>query len=148
MPSSPMDRRIPDWATSQAEAGLRIGQTVPEIEQRLVAKGLSPSIAAAAVNAVLERHLRSSPALSVLSERSLTAHRAASALVVCLCLVLAYLYGGGESVGRTIPLILLPVVCIWWAEVFAGAGTSSLTRWVAWLVLLVVAGYRVLRLTL
>src|SRR4051812_9039278 len=58
MPLLPGDSSLPDWAVAQANAALKIGVSVPEIEQGLVAQGLAPSTASAVVNAVLEGRLR------------------------------------------------------------------------------------------
>lgn len=148
MPSVPGDTMLPDWAVAQANAALKIGQTVPQIEQQLVAKGVSPSAAAAIVNAVLEGRLRTSASPSGPSEGALTVHRAASAVAVCVCLGLAYAFGGGPSVGWTISWLLLPVACIWWAEGLADTAPPSLVRWVAWFVVLVIGCYRVVLLLL
>jgi hypothetical protein len=148
MPSLPSDASLPDWAVAEANAALKIGLSVPEIEQRLVAKGLSPSTAAAAVNAALEGHLQASSASSGPSEGALTAHRAASAAAVCLCLGLAYAFGGGPSVGITVLWLMLPAACIWWAEVLVSVSPPALVRWTAWVVLLLIGAYRVLLLML
>jgi hypothetical protein len=144
--SAPGD--LPDWALAHASAALKIGRTVPQIEQQLVAKGLAPSTATAVVNAVLEGRLQTGSASSVPREGVLTAHRVASVPAVCLCLGLAYAFGGGQSVGRTTLWLLLPVACIWWAEVFADNAPPPPIRWVAWLVVLFIAGYRVVLLSI
>jgi hypothetical protein len=49
MPPLPDDSMLPDWAVANADASLKIGLSVPDIEQRLVAQGLSPTTAAAVV---------------------------------------------------------------------------------------------------
>jgi hypothetical protein len=146
MPASPGDSTLPDWALDHARAALRLGLSVPEVEQRLVAKGLAPSTATAVVNAILEGHLQATSEPSGSSEDAATAHRAASAVVACMCLGLAYAFGGGESVGRTVLWLLLPVACIWWAEVFE-ANSPTLVRWTAWAVLLLIGMYRTVLLT-
>ena len=58
MPQLPDDSMLPAWAVAKAHASLKIGLSVPEIEQRLVAQGLSPLTAAAVVNSILESRLR------------------------------------------------------------------------------------------
>lgn len=133
---------------AEAKAALMIGHTRPQIEQQLVAKGLSPSVAAAVVTAVLEEYLRASSASPGPGDGALMVHRAASAAAVCLCLGLAYAFGGGESVGRTILWLLLPVACIWWAEVLESAYPPALVRGAAWVVLLLIGVYRVVLLLL
>jgi hypothetical protein len=138
----------PDWAKAQATAALKIGLSVPEIEQGLVAQGLTPSTASAAVNAALEDRLRATAAPLDAGDRALTAHRLASAFAVCVCLGLAYAFGGGESVGRTVLWLLLPVACIWWADLFASDYPPALIRWAAWVLLIVIGVYRVVLLSL
>lgn len=142
MPSPPGDPTLPDWATAQANAALKIGVSVPEIEQGLVAQGLSPSTASAVVNAVLESRLRANASSLGSGEEALTVHRVASAVVACLCLGLAYAFGGGESVGRTVLWLLLPVAVIWWAEILESNTPPALVRWAAWVVLLLIGVYR------
>jgi len=148
MPSLPGDPMLPEWAVGQASAALKIGQTVAEVEQRLVAKGLSPSTATAVVTTVLEDRLRASSASPGPGEGALTAHQAASAVAACICLGLAYVFGGGLSAGRTTLWLLLPVACIWWAEVLVSASPPALVRWAAWVVLFLIGGYRVILLLL
>lgn len=148
MSSQPGDSTHPDWAVTQATAALKIGLSVPEVEKQLVAKGLSPSTATAVVNAVLGGRLRTASTSPIPGDGGLTAHRVASVVAVCLCLGLAYAFDGGLSVGRTILWLLLPVACIWWAEELEDNAPPPLIRWVAWFVVLVIAGYRVVLLTL
>jgi hypothetical protein len=40
----------PEWAVAKVEAALNVGLSVPEIEKLLVAKGMSPSMAAGVVS--------------------------------------------------------------------------------------------------
>ena len=47
----------PDWALKYAEAALRCGLKAPEIEVRLISKGLPPSIAQSAVPYCFEKRL-------------------------------------------------------------------------------------------
>lgn len=147
MPTSPADSTPPDWALAHARAALRLGLSVPEVEQRLVAKGLSPSTAAAAVNVVLEDRVQASSAFAGPSERAVTAHRAAAAVAACLCLGLAYAFGGGLSAARTVLWLFVPVAYIWWAETLSSSPPAAV-RWTAWVVVLLVGAYRVVLLTL
>ncbi|MBY0459922.1 MAG: hypothetical protein K2V38_21610 [Gemmataceae bacterium] len=139
---------LPDWAIDEAQASLKLGLSVPAIEQRLVAKGLSPRAATAAVNAALEKRLQASSVAAGPSEESLKAHRFGSAVAACLCLAMAAAFGGGMSAGKTFCWLMLPVACIWWPEVFGDATPPALVRWVAWGVLLLICGYRSVLLTL
>jgi hypothetical protein len=146
MPSVPGDSSLPDWALAEASAALNVGQSVPDIEKRLVAKGLSPSTATAVVNAALEGRVHASSAPTGPSEGALTIHRVASVVAVCICLGLAYAFGGGISVGRTVLWLFLPVACIWWAELLANISPPTLVRWIAWVVVALIGVYRVVLL--
>ena len=132
---------------AEADAALKLGLTAPQIEQRLVAKGLSPSMASAVVMGVLEGRLRAAEP-SAGSEKSRTAHGIASILVGLLCLMLAYGFGGGLSVAKTFLGMMLPLATIWWPEVMDSYLPPAILRWVAWLALLTIVVYRVVLLTL
>jgi hypothetical protein len=148
MPPLPADSSLPDWAVAQASAALKVGLSVPEIERLLVTKGLPPPTATSVVNAVLEGRVRASEAPLERAERSRASHRIASAVAACACLALAYAFGGGLSAARTLLWLLLPVVCIWWAEAVEPAVPPALVRLVAWIALLAIGGYRVVLLSL
>jgi hypothetical protein len=148
MPSSPGDSSLPNWALAEADAALRLCLSVPEIERRLVAKGLPPATATAVVNAVLDARLRASSAPPDTGDQSLMVHRGASAVVACVCLGLAFAFGGGESIGRTVLWLITPLAAIWWAETMESSAPPALVRWVAWGVLLLIVGYRVVLLSL
>jgi hypothetical protein len=151
MPTQPDESAIPEWAVAKASAALKVGMSVPDIERMLVAKGLSPKAATAVLNFVLEGRVQEqapvSAALPEPSEGELRLHRIASAVVACLCLVLAYPYGGGYSVGRTMLVLLLPVACIWWTELMESTTPPAIVRWAAWVVLLLIVGYRFMLLS-
>jgi hypothetical protein len=74
-------------------------------------------------------------------------HRIASVAAVCVCLGLAYAFGGGYSVGLTTSWLLLPVAAIWWAELMVAVSPPTLVRWAAWVVVVLIAGYRVVLLS-
>jgi hypothetical protein len=129
-----------------AAVALRVGLSVPEIEQRLVARGLAPADAAAAVTKVLEGGVRGEFASLAAAERGQLLHRVLAAVVGCVCLGLGYWFNGGISAGRTLLWLLLPLTCVW----FPSAMTASrhparviLLRWTGWLAILAVLGYRV-----
>jgi len=48
---------FPEWAVTHVRAALNMGQSVPEVEQWLVVRGLVPEAAAAVVNSVLEKRI-------------------------------------------------------------------------------------------
>ncbi len=67
----------------------------------------------------------------------------ASAAMACACLLLGYWFGGGLSAARTLLSILVPLGCIWYPEMMDRAVPAPLLRGAAWLVLVVILGYRV-----
>jgi hypothetical protein len=137
----------PDWAVAKVSAALQAGLRVPEIEQLLIAKGVSPANAAAIVTNVIEGRVRDTRTHSEQGERQVLVHRVASALVGCVCLLLAYWFGEGLSAGRTLLSILLPLACIWFPDFMEHTVPPPVLRSAAWLLLLVIAGYRVFLLT-
>jgi hypothetical protein len=140
---------LPEWAIEHTAASLRVGLPVPDIEQRLVARGLAPAVAAAVVNRVLEgRVARQSEEMGG-GERGEFLHRALSSAVGGVCLVLAYWFGGGLSVGRTVLWLALPLACIWFPKAIARPADpyrTAILRWVGWAVLALIGGYRVVLL--
>jgi len=143
--SSPTNSTLPDWAVLQASAALKIGQSMPEIERGLVAKGLAKETASAVVLAVLESRVRANPPPGP-SDRAMNVHRIASVLAVVICLGLAFVYGGGYSAGKTFLWLILPVGCIWLAESIVNSAPPSLVRWIAWVVVGLIVMYRVVLL--
>jgi hypothetical protein len=141
--SPPGPASLTSWAVEEAGALLRMGQSVPEIEQRLVARGLTPAAAAAAVRSALEERARAPLDDTEEAEPGDRVHRILSALVGCVCLVLAYSFGEGLSAAKTLISILGPLACIWFPEIL---GRSPLSRWAGWFVLLLICGYRVVLL--
>ena len=140
---------FPDWAVESADAWLRVGRTVPEIEQRLVERGLPPEVAAAAVTRALERQLRRQHEPFGEGEVGERWHRILSAAAGCLCLLIAYWYGGGRSAGYTLIWIVWPLAGIWFPEAITRSSDPERTaaaRWVGWLVLLFLGGCRLVLL--
>ena len=138
-----------DWAVESADAWLRVGRTVPEIEQRLVERGLPPEVAAAAVTRALERQLRRQHEPFGEGEVGERWHRILSAAAGCLCLLIAYWYGGGRSAGYTLIWIVWPLAGIWFPEAITRSSDPERTaaaRWVGWLVLLFLGGCRLVLL--
>ncbi|MBV9123902.1 MAG: hypothetical protein JO112_11140 [Planctomycetes bacterium] len=130
-----------------ARASLRIGMNVQEIEQRLVARGLSSGAAAAVVNAVLEEGVGGRFGTLAEDEGRQRFHRVLSVAVGVACVMLGYFFGGAYSAGRTAVGVSLPLASIWFPGVMATARDwPALLRWCGWLVLLLIAAYRVLLL--
>ena len=133
------------WATDEASAALTMGMSVPEIEKRLVAKGLTPAMATTVVMDIIKGRLAGQRQSSEQVERNQVLHRSCSAVAMCVCVLLGYLYGEGYSAGKAFSKAALPVACIWfpWGEEF-----PILIRWCAWVVLMLVIVYRLVLLTL
>ncbi len=139
---------LPEWAIDYTVASLKLGLLVPDIEQRLVARGLTPAVAAAVVGRVLEARVAERSG-AVGGERGEFLHRALSAGAGCVWLLLAYWFGEGLSVARTAIWLALPLACIWFPEVMGRSADpyrASGLRWLSWVVLLLIGGYRVVLL--
>jgi hypothetical protein len=128
---------------------LRMGLEVSQVEQRLVADGLSPEAATAIVAQVLGEGFRQRVAALARAERRDRLHQMLSGVVGCACLGFAYWRFGPESAGRTLLVILLPLASIWFPDGIAayiggsfplGTWRGVFIRWCAWLVLIVVSG--------
>lgn len=136
----------PDWALEHAAVSLRVGHGVPEIEQRLVARGLDPATAAAAVTQVLEGGVRGEFAPLAAAEGGQFLHGALAVVVGCVCLGLAYWFNGGISAARTLLWLLGPLACVWfpnWMDGSTHPVRVLLLRWCGWLAILAILGYRV-----
>lgn len=103
---------------------------MPEIEQRLIAKGLSAAEATAVLNAVLDGQLRGPQEDLDRDGNVWRLHFIASIVAACICMGLAYASGGGFSAVKTFLSLMLPLSCIW----FVG----SIYRWVAYHAVLIV----------
>ncbi len=139
----------PDWAIEHAAVSLRVGHGAPEIEQRLVGRGLTPADAAAAVTKALEGGVRGEFTPLQAAEQGQLIHRILAAVVGCACLGLGYWFNGGISAGRTLLWLLLPLACVWFPGPMAGPTHPArviLLRWAGWLAILAILGYRVLLL--
>ncbi len=140
----------PDWAVQHARAAMNVGLAVPEIEQRLIAKGLTPTEAAAVVTGVLEERLQiGTPPHE--TDQGRTVARIVSLAAALVCLLLAYAFGGGPSAARSLLGVLPALACIWfpeWAALSADPDWTAAARGVGWLLLLLLAGYRIMLLLL
>ena len=108
----------PAWALTYADAALQCGLKAPEIETRLIHKGLSPSIAQSVVPRCFERRFHAIQRSEMWATRRKVLSRAASLVIAMGYLVLAAFTGGPESVLRTILFLLLPLGCIWFPQAF------------------------------
>ena len=147
-PSTPPP--LVDWAMEHARAALRAGVKVPEIERRLVARGLSAEIAEAVVTNVLGEGVRAGQPDTPEQQRRRTLHWIASGVVGCACIVLGYRFGGGYSAGIVFVWILTPTALIWFADAPFFAQRFSrkqppsgvVVRWAGWFLLILYLLYR------
>jgi hypothetical protein len=95
-PSDPV--ALPEWAVAKARAALRVGMKVPEIEQRLVAGGLSPAAAEAVVTRILSRDVRAETMLEVNLRRRRLIH-----VILSLLVAIFFVFFVGSPHGGTIP---------------------------------------------
>ena len=140
---------FPEWAIDKANASWLIGLSVPEIEKRLVDRGLAPEVAAAVVTAALEAKVREKVERVRMEERSEFLHRILSVLAVGACLVMTYFTGANWM--RTSWVLLVALASIWFPEVMSRSSASEwtwYTRWIGWLAVLLMFCYRVWLLTL
>jgi hypothetical protein len=151
---SPTDTPLPDWALAQADAALKVGQTMPEIERRLVAKGLAAETAAAVVTAALEGPVRQKKASLAKAKRANWIHRILSALVGGVCILIMYglfgpyLHASPSLRRRTVGGVMTLVAFIWFIDgsgAWYGKEFSStkdppavFIRWCVWVLLVLV----------
>jgi hypothetical protein len=138
-------RALPDWAIDHARAWLAVGHGVPEVESRLVARGLDPATATAVLNRVLESHLKEVQTPSGNAGARESVHRILAALTGSVCLALAYGSGGGASAALTGVWLLAPVFCVCFPELAARSANPARAaefRFVGWGLVIVILGYR------
>jgi hypothetical protein len=140
---------LPAAEIERARALLRMGLTVPDIEQRLAARGLSANAARAVVDHVLEERTRQGLEPLERAERSRRRHRVVSGVVLLADLCQAYWFFGPRSACWAGLRLMLPLACIW----FGGAmgsytglfsfitrrSSGIVVRWLGWLVLMLMS---------
>ena len=131
-----------DWAIEHARASLRVGVSVPEIERRLVARGLDPMIAEAAVTHALSDRIRekTEPYESVISRKT---QRIAAIAIGSSWVLLVFCTGGKMAAARTLLFVAPIVVFIWFAQRI-GAQRGRLAYWVGWLLMLLYFLYKLI----
>ena len=137
---------LPDWAVEHARTALKIGMAVPEVEERLVAKGLSPTDANAIVTSVLKERLREDGPPLQEDEPWQPVPLVLSVAAGGTCLFLAYWFGGGLSAAKTLLGVMPALACIWFPELTnrsANPERAAATRAFGWLILFLVAAYRI-----
>jgi hypothetical protein len=134
------------WAVQHARAALNIGMKVPQVEQMLVAKGLSPLEANNVVMSILEGRVRDRLAPMETEERWRPVQLVLSIVVAGMCLALVYWFDGGASTAWTLICILPGLAGIWLPDMMAWQWQSAPTgcRAIGWVWLLLCGGGRVL----
>jgi hypothetical protein len=107
---------LPTWVLEYTDAALRCGLKAPEIETRLVMKGVSPAMAALAVPKCLENRFQALERSRKRRARWRAINRVASLVVAAGYLFLASLAKGPEGFLRCLLFLLLPLACIWFSE--------------------------------
>jgi hypothetical protein len=101
-----------DWAIEHARASLRVGLSVPEIESRLVARGLDPMIAEAAVTHALSDRIRE-PNGSEIWKRiywAIVIVVSAGSILFALCV------RGVMAAALTLIFVILLLLCAWFLQ--------------------------------
>jgi hypothetical protein len=135
----------PEWAHEFARGALVSGLKVPEIEQHLVARGLTPDEANSLVMGILAGNVQQRTRALARSERAKPIRLFVSAAIGGACMLLAYGFGGGPSVGRSL-IWLVPVLGgIWLPELTDTEDSDWGQRSVVtgWLLLVLYFGYRI-----
>jgi hypothetical protein len=138
MTEPPKSQPPPEWALLFARGAIRIGMLIPEIEKKLVARGLTPEEANSVVMRIVEGELAQEKGPWPKPVRLLL-----SAALGGDCLFLSYWIGGTLFVERSLFWVVPALGTIWIVEL---ADTDS--PWGAylgvagWIVLLLIFGYR------
>ena len=132
-------------------ASLRAGLTVPDIERKLVAKGLPPEVAEMVTMRVLAERVRGSLPDTPQHERRRMLHRVLSGVLACGCVGLGYRLGGGLSAGVALVWVLAPLACVWFGEATyfrvkfsrkESGAPGFMFRWMGWFLLTIYFLYR------
>jgi hypothetical protein len=103
----------PEWAAPYVRALLGVGVSVPDIERRLVTKGVAPAAATAVVQRVLQERVREVVQAEKNRSRRVLIHVILSGVVACLSLILGSWYGEAPSLMYVLGGLMLPLGCIW-----------------------------------
>jgi len=143
----------PEWVTGYASVLLKTGLRLPEVEERLVARGLTPELASKVVEELLEARIRQQVLAQKRLDRWKSLNRILSAVVAVVYIVIAYWSGGDSFAGEVTLELVLPLACIWFGveagRHFANTDNdptpSVLIRLGGWLLLIIVGIFVVLR---
>ena len=104
----------PDWALRYADAALRCGLKAPEIEPRLIRKGLSPFIVESVVPYCFEKRLQEAKRSQIRADRLKWFSRIAS-----LALAASPISVGFPSGLEVALFLLISLGCIWFPEILS-----------------------------
>jgi hypothetical protein len=153
MPTEPEDLRDglidliakPGWELERAEALLRTGATMLQIEQHLVAKGLSPEGARAAAEWALEDRVREPFNCLAKAKRSREVDLILFAVAACLVAGLAGWFFGAGAASRMATAMLVLLGAIWIGQSGALLGRADTLQiwivrihWTGWIMFLYV----------
>ena len=142
--SEPSKTEFPDSAVHYARAAVRLGMSIPEIEQHLVLRGLSREEANRLVMNVIEAGVcEASPHIET-SNWGKPLRILLCTGIGALCVFLAYWYGGGPSVGRALIWVGPALVSIWIPELTDSSDSDWGIRslFAGWILLLLCLIYR------
>jgi hypothetical protein len=133
----------PGWEHERAKALLRTGVTMAQVEQHLVAKGLSPEAAAAAAERAVEDRVGEQFQSLAQADRAARLDRIVSVVAACALIGLAGWLFGGRVAWRMAGYMPMYLAYYWFAHWMAQRShrgspqtRSRVVRWVGWFLFL------------
>ena len=135
----------PEWAVTYARAAVRMGMRVPEIEEHLVSRGLSPALANRIVMEIVEGAFQETAAPLDDSEHGRPVRLVVSVVLGGACLLLAYWFGGNRSAILALLWVGPELAAIWIPELTDTVDSDWGSRlwFCGWAMLILYLGYRV-----
>lgn len=116
---------LPEWALVYARGAIRCGFAVPDIEQTLVKKGLTPSQAVETVNHCFDQMFEAdSRTRKWRAVRKGLSRWLSFGLVASICALLWWQHSAEAGV-RIFLFFAFPLACVWFAEAFGAYVGSS-----------------------
>jgi hypothetical protein len=143
--SDPSKTPPPDWAVQYGRGAVRIGMSVPEIEQHLVSKGLSPEAAKNLVLDIVTENLRQEAPKTGSDEFNKPVRLLPSLVMGAACFGLAYWFWGERSAAIA-SVWVVPALLSIWVPVLTETDDSDwgVKSWFfGWAVLLLYLGSRI-----
>lgn len=134
----------PEWAASYVRGAVRLGMSVPEIEEHLVSKGMLREDANRLIMDTMFGPDSNEPA-SRSGDWGKPIRLCVSMVIAGACLLLAYQFGAGPSVGLALIWVVPELFAIWLPELTNTLDSDWGQRsWFAgWFILLLYLGYRI-----